>query len=1044
MRGPAAATAPQRQRRLIAAALGLVLLAAVGALPAQTPYTRTFSTREGLIQYSASIIVQDERGYLWFGTESGLSRFNGSSFHNFSYRNGFVNAPVISLLAAGPDVYAVSTTGDVFRADFDVMRKLPVQGKVLYLFKDTHEAVWLLATDRIARLDGSKSFPRPALGREVGESEPQSVKFQETLFLSIGENLYIFDGDRGLVPYFRFPTRVMDLLALPDGRLGVVLEHSCEALEPIGTTVTFYKPEEGTRLTCGSTDGESVCLATDRGRLVILREGKVRALSSGLPDNSVMDVLYDYEGNLWAGLDSGGVLLLPRTKFLSFTARDGVGTGDVFFVSVDRGRGGIWAGTRNGGICHIDDAYAVHPWTEARGLPSNKVRGFYMTASNDLLVGTVNGIGIIRPDDTLRRLPFSEGKTFRAFAECPDGSRIAGGADGEIYRLDDSPAGGKLWLKLPIRTLIRKMVWFGGSLFVLTVRGLYIYDGRTLASKPEFEGTEIWDCVESDPRTLWFAAGDKGAWVLRDGAWTRHAPAMMAGGRIFDVDRGPDGRIYCASDIGLFRFDGRAWSRFDTRTGLASEVIYHLGFDVAGRLWVGTDLGLNLLSNDKVLFHFDFRDGLADNECNGNGFLSDLRGNVWFCTMGGISTIDPRRIAMNRHPPRLCLADVEVNGASLRRFFSDRDATPPRPEEFDNDRNSLKFRFDGLSYASGERLRYHYILDGYDTAWTGPTTERVASYPRLPPGSYTFRVRCLNSDGTASGIVSFPFAIRPSIWQRTWVRVLIGCLALGTVFLLFHFRLRAVRRQKERLEELVALRTSELADANRELVQLSITDPLTGLFNRRFFQRKVQEDVALSLRQWRHKMESSGLCPDLGFFMIDIDHFKRLNDNLGHEAGDEVLRQISQRFRETVRISDTLVRWGGEEFLLLSKENTPSQAATLAERLREVVGTAPFVTDGKPVSLTVSIGFCTFPFLAADPLAFGWEAVVQVADQLLYRAKRHGRNRWYGIRSNRPSLTPGQAVLVRENIDQAAQAGLVTLLERDPSERVSEESSSSP
>lgn len=239
--GPAAATAPQRQRRLIAAALGLCSLAAVGGLPAQTPYTRTFSTRE-LIQYSASIIVQDERGYLWFGTESGLSRFNGSSFHNFSYRNGFVNAPVISLLAAGPDVYAVSTTGDVFGADFDVMRKLPVQGRSCTCSRTPTKPSGCSPPTASPASTGER-LPRPALGREVGESEPQSVKFRNPLPLHRGEPLHL---RRGPWPgaYFRFPTRVMDLLALPDGRLGVVLEHSCEALEPIGTTVTFYKPRK--------------------------------------------------------------------------------------------------------------------------------------------------------------------------------------------------------------------------------------------------------------------------------------------------------------------------------------------------------------------------------------------------------------------------------------------------------------------------------------------------------------------------------------------------------------------------------------------------------------------------------------------------------------------------------------------------------------------------------------------------------------------------------------------------------------------------------
>jgi len=182
------------------------------------------------------------------------------------------------------------------------------------------------------------------------------------------------------------------------------------------------------------------------------------------------------------------------------------------------------------------------------------------------------------------------------------------------------------------------------------------------------------------------------------------------------------------------------------------------------------------------------------------------------------------------------------------------------------------------------------------------------------------------------------------------------------------------------------------------LEQASLTDPLTGLRNRRFLQEHLGLDVAQALRRYGGGSDAPIAEADLLFFLVDIDHFKQVNDARGHAAGDAVLVQMRERLASVFRETDYLVRWGGEEFLVVARASSRSAAADLAERLRAAVASRPFVLDdGQPLTKTCSIGYAALPFFTGDPSAVPWEEVVDIADTGLYMAKRNGRNAWVGL-----------------------------------------------
>jgi diguanylate cyclase (GGDEF)-like protein len=230
----------------------------------------------------------------------------------------------------------------------------------------------------------------------------------------------------------------------------------------------------------------------------------------------------------------------------------------------------------------------------------------------------------------------------------------------------------------------------------------------------------------------------------------------------------------------------------------------------------------------------------------------------------------------------------------------------------------------------------------------------------------------------------------------------------------------------------------ELEQAYRALEEVSLTDQLTGLRNRRFFMQHVDADVAMSLRRYDDPLRASDAGQDtapgrdLVFFMVDLDHFKQVNDRYGHAAGDAVLVQMQERLREVFRESDYLIRWGGEEFLVLARATHRDEAKVVAERIRCAVADRDFeLPDGMRLKKTCSIGFACFPFLQSQPRLLPWSQVVELADQGLYLAKNGGRNAWAGIYSGPAARSHDLFPRLMQQLDQQladGQARLVTNL----------------
>ena len=315
----------------------------------------------------------------------------------------------------------------------------------------------------------------------------------------------------------------------------------------------------------------------------------------------------------------------------------------------------------------------------------------------------------------------------------------------------------------------------------------------------------------------------------------------------------------------------------------------------------------------------------------------------------------------------------------------------------------LRVEFSLPSLVAAERNEYRTLLEGFESEWTPWTRLGWRELTVLPPGRYRLRVEARNVRREPARAATLDFKITPP-WYRSGVAYAgYGLLAVAGLAGVGRLQVSQVRRRNLELQRTVEDRTEELRAA-------SITDPLTGLHNRRFFAEIIDAEIAAAARAQRR---FPGDAQELLFCIVDLDHFKSVNDALGHAGGDDFLVQTAERLRAIKREGDLLFRWGGEELLLMARNTRREGGAELARRLLQAIGGVPMTvrTDHlvpsahrsrQPWRLTCSVGFAPMPLFADAARGASLDEVLRFADAALYQAKRTGRNRACGVLPSLP------------------------------------------
>lgn len=801
-------------------------------------------------------------------------------------------------------------------------------------------------------------------------------------------------------------------------------------------------------------------LHPDTGEIDIYRHDPKDPYSLG--DNIIRNIFVDHNGWVWSASDGGGVNLFDEAnnRFLRFTNQPGehgsLSSGTARRVYEDH-IGDLWVGTYPSGLNIFDRSTSSIRKYGLSSDPKRGLQGEYVEAIEENKDGTLwvgaNGISLFDPiAETFTHYRNTGGADSRS-----DSSSFLNGvvdSDGEVRfgswahgilrynpekdRFDEVPADNTQTKRgEKTSTLLNdKMIW---SVYEDRQKNLWIsthYNGLTKLDKKtglytfypfdpvnleSISAALVWTTLEDSAGRFWVGtAFGLNLMDRKTGTFKRYftdagKPRSLVNSSVLSLYEDKKNRLWIGTDGGLHLYHPETddFTVFTVKDGFNDHGIRAIVEDHAGNLWLGTNNGIVMFNPDTktVRNYLRFNGELIGGVSTGAGIVTRT-GEIAFGTRTGLYIINANKLLPNENPPPVVLTDfriftnkVAVNGPdkTLSRVINETEQVT-----LNHTQSMFSFGFAALNFRDPEKNQYAYQLEGFDDKWREVGNQRTALYTNLPSGTYTFRVIASNNDGiwNKEGH-SLTLKILPPPWKSWSAYFIYAACLLALVWLLIQRQNRKVSIQLEinhELETKVAERTAELQEAYAQLEAISLSDPLTGLSNRRYLQKVLPVDIAKVHREYGSKFSTipTKKTPlDLTFFILDVDSFKSVNDMHGHAAGDQLLVQLSQLLTKNCREFDFVVRWGGEEFLIVNRFTDRHEAPAIAERIRKSIEQHSFnLADGTTLKKTCSIGFACFPFLPGSPTALSWEQVIDIADRALYAAKRSGRNRSIGLAAN--------------------------------------------
>jgi diguanylate cyclase (GGDEF)-like protein len=789
---------------------------------------------------------------------------------------------------------------------------------------------------------------------------------------------------------------------------------------------------------------------------------------ASIADNITRQIYVDKRGWVWTGSDGGGISLFdePNDRFIRFSHHEG-NTGDLSSNTIrsiysDK-IGDMWIGTYPSGVNFYDrstNAFGVYRKSIdlSMGLLSSNVEAIEEDKEGNLWIGAGGVTRYDRKSETFAHYSVSPGLQSRA----PTTSFINGviDSDGEarfsswghgilffnaqkdiFEELPTDPTltqrGEKSGTKLNDQMIWsvyedkRKDLWIATHSNGLTrfdkKTGIYTFYPHDKNDPNTVSCPLVWTTFEDSKGRFWVGTAYGLSLMDRDkGTFKRYPPNQedngLANGSVLTIWEDGRGRVWFGTDGGLHLYHPETdkFSMYGTKDGFFDQGIRAIVSDVDGNLWLGTNNGIVMFNPDtRVVKNYTRHNGeLIGGVATGAGLVSQ-RGEMIFGSRNGLFIINPQQILTNTEAPPIAITDFRIFTQKVAVNGSDEVLTKvinqTKNLTLDYTKSMIGFTFAALNYRDPDKNQFAYKLEGFDDDWREVGNQRSALYTNLPAGEYSFKVKASNNDGVwnTQG-QSISLTILPPPWKTWWAYCIYVLMGLGVALLFIYSQQKKVldeRKTNRKLEIKVAERTAELENKNKELEHayeqledISLSDPLTGLSNRRYLQKLMPMDIAKVQREYEDNISNRPLKKaslDLTFFILDVDFFKSVNDVHGHSAGDSLLVQISEVLTNICRESDCVIRWGGEEFIIVSRFADRDEAPLMAERIRKAIEQNPFkLKDDTILHKTCSIGFACFPFLRDHPMELSWEQVIDVADHALYVAKKSGRNRSVGLATN--------------------------------------------
>lgn len=833
----------------------IILYSFTGIVFAQQYNFTNYSIEQGLLQSQVNAMLEDSKGYLWIGTNGGLSRFDGIKFTNYTSENGLSDNHVKAIC------------------------------------EDNHNNIWVGTSEgSVCMFDGEK-FTKYGSANGLQSVSVNAIAKNNTGDLFFGtekKGLFVFKDERFVKVIFttdKPDITIKALLVDQSGKLWIGTNELGVYVYAEGKT-KHYTAENGlcnNKINAIYNDlFKNIWIATGNGVYKYKDNNFTKYdKTNGISSNNITSVVTEKKGNIWFGTSDAGVSKFTGKEYIYYNNTNGLDNDNVTTILVDRTMN-IWIGTEKSGIFKYDGDRFVH-FTAKDGLPSNIVMSIMEDSKKNLWFGTY-GDGVCRYD----------GKKFTYFTTkdglCSNviysmlqdnkgniwfGSKGSGASmyDGKRFVTYNTENG------LSSNMIYSIMQDVNGYLFLGTLGGgLNIFDGKkfTVISKKEGLSSNLIYFVFQDKKgNIFIGTQDKGVDMIFNTCTAQQIVENkkigennimniskkfgLSNEQVLSITQDQEENIWFGTyGGGICKFDGKFIKAYTQKDGLNSNNIFFLLTDSKGYIWAGSEKGINriFLTNRKqpLVKTYSKDEGYRGIESTLNGAIEDHNGYLWFATVKGVSRYDALADLPSSIEPNIRICGIKIFSETINwASYSEggNDYKIPQELTLPHDKNHITFDFIGIDLKSPDKVKYQWILEGYDKTWSPITAQQISAiYTYIPNGEYTFKVRSCNNDGVWNKLPAMmKLIVKPPFWLTWWFISICIIFISATLFFFVKARYRYLKKANRQLEEKVQIRTAllnqekqvvenqahllqdqkhKLEEINKELEKLSIVASETG------------------------------------------------------------------------------------------------------------------------------------------------------------------------------------------------------------------------
>ncbi len=760
---------------------------------------RSWQTDDGLPHNTVVAIVQSDEGYLWFGTEDGLVRFDGARFTVFNRSN------------------TPAFLSNVIRT----------------IHKSSDGAIWIATDNGLVRMkDGAFTGFTVADGLPSNYIASFATSPDGQLWIGTGQGLVRqlpgspirFEAVAGAT---RSP--VVNTESDRDGRIWFRAKGGLHSFFNGVSKVHAFGADSAVTLSAIHTARDGQMWFATGAQLWQLHGDRIEPATAPKTTASIVAMLMDADDALWVGLDGGGLARLRRGAWEYYTRDHGLTNDTVASLFEDRERH-LWVGTAGGGL----NNFYPGKFTTI-GVPEGMLGDLVRSVSRDSRqirwIASNNGLVRIAREGSYRILGTRDGlssNSINGITEAADGSLWVATSAGLDRIVDDggpgtAPAQIAPALNPPVALGIVQLVALDGAgrMWIASSRGQFVLENNTLTRVESVNEGATFSLLVDHAGDALIGTRYHGVLKHHDGAYTWITSADgLSDNTVSALYEDADGALWIGTAVGgLNRLKDGHVTVYRERDGLFDDTIYAIHEDLLGNLWMGSPRGIWRVNKQQLdafsrgeepsikSVSYGRGDGLRSMSVTGGSagpkVARSPEGRIYFATTGGLVMVDPNEIKINTTPPPVVFESILANGAPIAL------GTPIAPG-----RRDLELQFTALSFVAPNELEFRYKLEGFDKAWVNPGTRRTAFYTNVPPGQYTFRVKAANSDGVWNETgTAVSLVLQPHVYETWWFYGLCGLGVATAAGAGFTFRVRAIRLRAQRLEQVVEERTRELKAA---------------------------------------------------------------------------------------------------------------------------------------------------------------------------------------------------------------------------------------